>query len=442
MYRRNVVFNERSFPARTDDIIKGSIGVPGKDETGEELVGKEFDDEGEHFKITGIGKEKGTQVAHYQDSAGNEFFSTIPEVRQWVNSALSSHLTTHNCQMANQSCLSPTRHPVSNTKMTEKTKPVKEKSITQLAFETYQQLATKPRKTKHGITIPRSFNDALQSGDEQWFRAINKERGGILQFKTWEHIDQSTVTNDMRKRALRAHHIFDVKRSGQVKNRVVVNGRRQDSSTFSDTASPVASLLQVRIFLAIIAARGYHVMQGDYKNAYLTADLKDFVLIVIPDGFPHAGDIAILRKAQYGTKQGARRFYDKAADDLKHIGMTQCPTEPCLFRYSTPTSVCFLLLYVDDSLIGGDKEAVDFIMQQLQKKYECNFHPPQDFLGMDISQSPDKHTISLSMQSFTKKMIEKFQIPLGSHPLLTHPRSHGYQDLPRRRQTYRRRRSI
>ena len=63
-------------------------------------------------------------------------------------------------------------------------------------------------------------------------------------------------------------------------------------------------------------------MVGDYKNAYLTADLQDFVLMVIPDGFPHAGDIAILRKAQYGTKQGARRFYDKAANDLKSIGMT------------------------------------------------------------------------------------------------------------------------
>ena len=407
MYRRNVAFNERSFPARTNDAIKRSIGQPDVAETGEDLINKSFIDDNETFHITGVGNEQGQRVVYYQNEQGKEFFSTTAEVRQWVASQHpTSQMTTH-------------LYTNTNTHIEDKTKPLRDKTVTQLAFETYQQLAAKPRKNKHGIEIPRSFNDALQTGDERWFRAINKERGGILQFKTWEHIDQTKVTQEMRKRALRAHHIFDVKRSGQVKNRVVVNGRRQDSSTYSDTASPVASLLQVRIFLAIIAAREYYVMQGDYKNAYLTADLQDFVLIVIPDGFPHAGDIAILRKAQYGTKQGARRFYDKAADDLKSIGMIQCPTEPCLFRYTTPTSVCFLLLYVDDSLIGGDKEAVEFIMQQLQQKYECNFHPPHDFLGMDIEQSPNKQTISLSMKSFTKKMIEKFQIPMGSHPLLT-----------------------
>ena len=210
----------------------------------------------------------------------------------------------------------------------------------------------------------------------------------------------------MRKRALRAHHIFDVKRSGEPKNRVVVNGKRQDNSTYSDTASPVASLLQVRIFIAVMTARNYFVMQGDYKNAYLTADLKDFVLIVIPEGFPHAGDIAILRKAQYGTKQGARRFYDKAADDLIDIGMVQCPTEPCLFRYTTPTSTCFLLLYVDDSLIAGDENAVRFIMQQLEKNTSAIFTIPRTSWDW-ISHNQPTNTLQQSACTHSQQKWQK-----------------------------------
>ena len=57
------------------------------------------------------------------------------------------------------------------------------------------------------------------------------------------------------------------------------------------------------------------------------------VYIIISEGFEGQGQIARLRKAAYGTKQGARRFYDHTALTLAKIGLKQCPNEPCLFRY-------------------------------------------------------------------------------------------------------------
>ena len=57
---------------------------------------------------------------------------------------------------------------------------------------------------------------------------------GILDSESWQEIDQSLVTLDMKKKALRAHHIYDLKRSMDAKNRVVVNGKRQYESTFSE----------------------------------------------------------------------------------------------------------------------------------------------------------------------------------------------------------------
>jgi hypothetical protein len=180
------------------------------------------------------------------------------------------------------------------------------------------------------VKPPRSFHEA-QGRESQWFEAFKKERDGMLRFNTWIHIPQHTVTPEMRKLALRAHHIYNVKRDGSAKVRVVVNGKRQHESTFSDTTSLVISQLQFRTFLAITALRRYTTIQMDLTNAYLHADIVDEVYIIIPPGFQGAGEIAKLEKATYSTKQGARRFYDHTVQVLQQIGFTQCPSEPCLF---------------------------------------------------------------------------------------------------------------
>jgi hypothetical protein len=148
------------------------------------------------------------------------------------------------------------------------------------------------------------------------------------------------------------------------------------------------------------------MVQLDLTNAYLHAPIKDTVYIIVPEGFPGQGEVARLDKAAYGTKQGARRFYDHSASTLKEIGMTQCPYEPCLFRYVlAPGEECFLLQYVDDSLISGTQRAIESLEEKLKKKFKCKFQVPKDFLGMDI-EHVKRGEIRLSMRTFTTKMID------------------------------------
>ncbi len=143
----------------------------------------------------------------------------------------------------------------------------------------------------------------------------------------------------------------------------------------------------------------------DLTNAYLHAPIVDVVYIIIPEGFEEQGQIARLRKAAYGTKQGARRFYDHTALTLSKIGLKQYPNEPCLFRYLYEGEECFLLQYVDDSLISGTPKALNHLKQQLQKHFKCKFVIPKDFLGLDISH-PQPGEITLSMKTFSTKMQE------------------------------------
>ncbi len=56
-----------------------------------------------------------------------------------------------------------------------------------------------------------------REGIPQWFRAEEKEKQGFLESTAWEQINPSEVTPEIRKRALRCHHIYDIKRDSSAK---------------------------------------------------------------------------------------------------------------------------------------------------------------------------------------------------------------------------------
>ncbi len=88
--------------------------------------------------------------------------------------------------------------------------------------------------------------------------------------------------------------------------------------------------------------------------------------------------------------------------------MKQCTIEPCLFRFNpSKDEECFLLQYVDDSLIAGTKEAIRQLQHKLNKHFKCKFQKPKDFPGMDIEHKA-LGEITLSMSTFTEKLQQAF----------------------------------
>ena len=239
IFRRNVFFNERTFPARK---LKLPSSLTAND-TGEDLLALEFEDDGSRWTITKTGVDDGDAVLYYTNNeSGEEERSSVREVRSWYN-------RTQLTQATNQ--VRPTRKRFINT-------------LAETAFKSIQQhdLTLPPNATK-----PTSFKKAGNNPLPQWFRAEDKERNGFLDFDTWERLDQTQLTSAIRQRALRCHHLYDIKRDQTAKNRVVVNGSRQHSDTYTDTTSPVASQLQLRLFLAVSAYRKYTMVQLDLTNA-------------------------------------------------------------------------------------------------------------------------------------------------------------------------------
>jgi hypothetical protein len=169
--------------------------------------------------------------------------------------------------------------------------------INKLAEESFKAITNYNLKLPPNSTKPTSFKKA---GNRplltQWFRAEEKEQNRFLEIDTWERIYQSDTTKDIRQRALWYHHLCDMKRDQTTKNRVVVNGSRQHRDTYTDTTSPVASQLQLRLFLAVFAFRKCSMIKLDLTNAHLHAPILDDVYIIIPEGFPGQEKLQNLKK--------------------------------------------------------------------------------------------------------------------------------------------------
>ena len=87
IFRRNVTFNERVFPGQR---IKIKPGNNGKNDTGEDLIGLDFIDDGVRYTITGTSDNDGDLTLTYVDPQkplknGGEHESTVKEVRKWYN---------------------------------------------------------------------------------------------------------------------------------------------------------------------------------------------------------------------------------------------------------------------------------------------------------------------------------------------------------------------
>ncbi|GJS00961.1 retrotransposon protein, putative, ty1-copia subclass [Tanacetum coccineum] len=176
-------------------------------------------------------------------------------------------------------------------------------------------------------------------------------------------------------------------------------------------------------------AREYEIWQIDVKTAFLNGHLSEDVYMVQPEGFvdpKHPNKVCKLQRSIYGLKQASRSWNKRFDVEIKKIGFTQNPDEPCVYLKASGSNVAFLILYVDDILLMGN----NVTMLQEVKSWLCKCFSMKDLgeaayiLGIKIIHDRSKRLIALSQSAYLEKTLKKFRMEnskKGYTPMIEKP---------------------
>ncbi|GJQ96838.1 retrotransposon protein, putative, ty1-copia subclass [Tanacetum coccineum] len=281
------------------------------------------------------------------------------------------------------------------------------------------------------LNEPPNYKDSLADPEsDKWLEAMNTEMQSMKDNQVWYLVDLPS-----NGRTVRCKWLFKKKTDmdGNVhtfKARLIAKGFTQTYSVdYRETFSPVADIRSIRILLAIVVFFDYEIWQMDVNTAFLNGHLSEDIYMVQPEGFVdpnHPNKVCKHQRSIYGLKQASRSWNKRFDKEIKKIGFTQNPYEPCVYLKASGSNVAFLVLYVDDILLMGNSVA----MLQEVKSWLCKCFSMKDLgearyiLGIKIIRDGSKWLIALSHSAYLEKTLKKFRMEnskKGYTPMIERP---------------------
>jgi Reverse transcriptase (RNA-dependent DNA polymerase) len=78
-----------------------------------------------------------------------------------------------------------------------------------------------------------------------------------------------------------------------------------------------------------------------------------------------------LKKSIYGLVQAAHQWRKKFKSEMDKIGFINSQVVPCLLLKVKNGMKCVLTLYVEDSILSGDKELIEDTINKLENYLGC-----------------------------------------------------------------------
>ena len=194
------------------------------------------------------------------------------------------------------------------------------------------------------------------------------------------------------------------------RSRLCVLGNRQDENSYSETFAAVAKVKMFRTLLAVSVFFGLRMTQIDISNAFMYAEIDREMYVYPPQGYEHLG-ILKLNKSLYGLKQAPRLWYDTVTEVLKKdLGFVQTKSDTCCF--TSTTSRCYVLIYVDDICIfTNDEKLRQQIIDTLRTKFKLrNFDSSGIYLGLELEWNKDGTRVKVHQQTYIQKLLKMFRM--------------------------------
>jgi hypothetical protein len=215
--------------------------------------------------------------------------------------------------------------------------------------------------------IPTSFKEAAESSvRKEWRQAMDEEMASFSKTNTW-----ILVRPEPNDKIVDCKWIYKIKTnpdgSEKFKARLVARGFHQRPGIdFNETYAPVIRYDSIRILLALAAKEDLEIVQFDVTTAFLHGNLKERILMKQPPGYNDGTErVCLLKKSLYGLKQAPKEWNEKFNEILENLGLTQTPTDPCVYVTKKGERVT-VRIYVDDGIIiSHSKSRIEEILKGL-----------------------------------------------------------------------------
>ena len=195
------------------------------------------------------------------------------------------------------------------------------------------------------------------------------------------------------------------------KARLVARGFVQrEGINFKEVFALVARMESVRLLLAFVAAKDWHVHHLDVKSAFLNDELAETVFVRQPPGFAVKGEehrVLQLRKVLYGLRQAPRAWNAKLDTTLGELRFQMCATEHTLYTWRWGKEELFIGVYVDDLIIiGARTEDINSFKREMAAHFRMSdLSALSYYLGIEVRQG--KEVLTLGQSAYASKLLER-----------------------------------
>ena len=270
--------------------------------------------------------------------------------------------------------------------------------------------------------LPANYDDAWNHPDKKfrvrWRAAIRKELNSLVEVrKVWRVVDRASIPKG--RRLVKSKWVFDLKRSGLFKVRLVACGYSQIPGVdFTESYAPVINDVSWRILIIAMLLWRLEAKIIDVSTAFLYGDLEEDIYMKCHE--VHGKDEALhLKHSVYGLVQSARQYYLKFTRKLRSLGFVGGYPDPCLMTRKNENGICFIAIWVDDSLLVGHEKAIQQTIDDLQREgFELKIDGSlDDYLSCEITFERERNVgwihqphLITKLEKFFGKFVKGLQV--------------------------------
>ena len=193
------------------------------------------------------------------------------------------------------------------------------------------------------------------------------------------------------------------------KARLVAKGFTQrEGIDYTETFSTVSMKDSLRIIMTLVAHFNFDLHQMDVKTAFLNGNLEEEVYMKQIEGFSSSeGEhlVCKLKKSIYRLKQSSSQWYFKFHEAITSFDFEENIMDQCIYQKVSGSKICFLVLYVDDSLLAtNDKGLLYEVKQFPSKNFDMKDMGEASYVnGIKFHREISRGILGLSQETYIKK---------------------------------------